>query len=887
MMLPTGTVTFLFTDIEGSTRAWELHPEAMTQALAMHDRLLREAVEEHGGSVFKTVGDAFCCAFTNSPAAVAAAVDAQRALEQALWPAEIGEIRVRMGIHTGQTAQHDGDYSGPTVNRVARLTAIAHGGQIVLSASAASGLSGAQLDGVTLRDLGSHRLKDLKQAEPTFQVVADGLRRDFPALASLDAHPNNLPSQLSSFVGRERELARLHEDIFKHRLVTVAGSGGVGKTRLALQAAAEVVQDFPDGVYFVALAAIGAGKLVTHALASTLGVAELPNESLETTVIRYLGEKRLLLLFDNSEHVSAPTALLVKQIVSACPNVRCIVTAREPLHLVGENVERLAPLSPSDGSRLFLERASAVAEDEVTFSTNDRASVAEICRRLDGIPLAIELAATRLATMPLQRLAEKLNVSILVNKDPTAADRHRTLHDAIEWSYKLLVPAEQRAFMALAVFGGGCTIEALEHVTEAEVDDAVGSLVDKSLAVLHYGGETSPRYRLLEPIAEFASLELTRNGLDGAFRRRHCEFYAALASAAASTDGAAKSANFERLDCELANERAALSWATRNDIERAAAIALDLNGYWRARGSFTEGRAWFGGVLEAAPQLAPQLRARLLAQSAGFAAMQDDYDSATASANASLGLSRELNDQAGIGLALHILAQVSHRQGRLDEAERLYREAYPYLDAAKNFRTRTVCLMNQGMIARQRNDFESATRLLQQAAEDAKTYRYEDVWAEVQVKSAWTTLFAGDPNAAEESFREAFAENLRERNLHGVCQARLGIATAALTASRIETAQSEFATALREAGELQARIFIVDAIYGFGAIRALRGDLVGAAKCCGLAAKLNDEIKCEPRTGLAYAIANERIRAGLTDDERTRATRAGEAMEIEEAVPTS
>ena len=395
----------------------------MARALETHDRLLREAVEKYGGHVFKTVGDAFCCAFVSPAPAVSAAIEVERALDAARWPDEIAKIRVRIGIHTGQAAQRNSDYAGPTVNRVARLTSIAHGGQILLSSSVASGLEGVIPDGVTLRDLGSHRLKDLKQAASTFQVVADGLRSDFPALASLDAHPNNLPSQLSSFVGRESEMAHLRYQLSTFRVVTVAGPGGVGKTRLALQTAAEIVQDFPDGVYFIALAPISAGELVGHAIASVLQITELPNEPVETTAIRYLGSKRLLLIFDNSEHVSAPTATLVKRIVSECPNVRCLITAREPLHLVGEKIERLAPLSTpqhaetvgeleaSDSSRLFLERARAIVERELVWSARDCAAIADICRRLDGIPLAIELAASRLATMPLHRLTEKLNVS--------------------------------------------------------------------------------------------------------------------------------------------------------------------------------------------------------------------------------------------------------------------------------------------------------------------------------------------------------------------------------------------------------------------------------------------------------------------------------------------
>jgi predicted ATPase/class 3 adenylate cyclase len=896
--LPTGTVTFLFTDIEGSARAWEAHPDVMARAVKTHDRLLRKVVEEHGGHVFKTVGDAFYCVFARPLQAVTAAVDAERALNAVRWSHEIGEIRARIGIHTGKATQHDGDYFGPTVNRVARLTSIAHGGQILLSASSAQSLQGAAPDGVTLRDLGSHRLKDLKQAELTFQVVADGLRCDFPALASVDAHPNNLPSQLASFIGREGELAHLHRELSEYRVVTVTGPGGVGKTRLSLQTAADVVQDFPDGVFLVALASVSAGELVAHALAAALQIEELPNEILESTVTRYLHGRRLLLVFDNSEHVSAPTAELVKRIVSECPNVRCLVTAREPLHIVGEDVVRLSPLptprdaksvadlEACDGSRLFLERAHAVAGGELSLSARDCEAVGQICRHLDGIPLAIELAASRLATMPLLRLAERLSVSILVNKDPTAADRHRTLRDAIEWSYRLLGPAEQRAFMALAVFQGGCTVDALERVAEAGVEDDAGSLVDKSLAQLYLAEDSSARYRLLEPIAEFASLEAACNGLDEAFRHRHCGFYCELASVAASAIGAAKSAYFERIDCELANERAALDWAARNDAEKGAQLSLDLAGYWRARGSFTEARAWFGRALEAPARLAPRFRARLLGQSAAFAAMQDDYERSTESAHAALQIYRVLNDDAGIGSALHTLAEVAHRQGRLEEAEQFYREAFPYLEAAKVFRTKIVCLMNQGMIARQRNDFESAASLLQRAAVEAESLGYPDVWAEVKVKSAWTKLFAGDPDTAEREFRDAFAANVRQRNAHGICQARLGIATAALTASRVETAEKEYAQALREANALQARIFIVDVIYGFSAVHALRGDLVGAARRCGLAAKLADEIKCEPRTGLAYTIATERIRAGLTDEEFAHAVIAGATMKIEEAAFT-
>jgi predicted ATPase/class 3 adenylate cyclase len=892
--LPTGSVTFLFTDIEGSTRAWELHPDAMSLALNDHDRLLRAIVAKHRGYVFKTVGDAFCCAFTEPSEAVVTAIEAERQLRAQHWPEEIGEIRVRMAIHTGKVVQHGGDYFGPTVNRVARLMSIAHGGQILLSSSTAADLANVTQTGFTLRDLGSHRLKDLKQAETTYQVVAAGLRTDFPALASLDAHPNNLPSQLSSFIGRERELADARRRLAQYRIVTVAGPGGVGKTRLALQLAAEVVQDFTDGVYFIALAPITSGDLVVHALAAALNIVEQPNEPLETTVIRYVGGKKVLLVFDNSEHVLTESATLIKQIVSECPNVRCLVTGREPLHLLGEQVERLLPLSSPkvartegdleacDSSRLFLERARAVVKSDLSLSAEDCALVAEICQRLDGIPLAIELAASRLATMPLRRLADKLTVSILVNRDPTASQRHRTLRDAIEWSYRLLAASEQRVFMALSVFQGGCTIEAVEQVAESGVDDDIGSLVDKSLVQLYVNEDGSSRYRLLEPIAEFAGLELIQTAASDGLRHRHFAFYHALASTAALAVGVTKQDRFDSVDREIGNLRAALNWAVECDIDDAAQLAIDLGIFWRARGSFTEGRAWFARVLGAAPHLAPRLRANLLRQSAGFAAMQDDYAQSTELAQAALTIYRDLGDEGGMGLALHTLAEVAHRQGRLDEAEQLYRETFPHLDAADHLLGKTICLMNEGMIARQKGDFASAETLLQKAGANADLLRDQDVWAQVKIESAWATLFAGDADVAERSFREAFAVTTVEQNLHGACQARLGIATAALTASRTDLALHEYGAALQEAAVLRAQIFVVDAIYGIGAVRALNGELVRAAKCCGLAAKIAGEIKCEPRAGVAYTIATERIQAGLNAEQLALAMSAGATMRPED-----
>jgi predicted ATPase/class 3 adenylate cyclase len=883
-MSEAASVTFLFTDIEGSTRLWEQHPEAMAAALGAHNKLLSGIVSKHGGRVFKTVGDSFCCVFEEPVSAVRTAVEVQRRLHAYPWSPEIGDLRVRMAVHAGGASFDRGDYFGPTVNRVARLLAIAHGEQILLSSTAAHAVEASGVAGVGLRDLGSHRLKDLKQAESTFQLIAEGLRSEFPVLASLDVHPNNLPSQISSFIGRQQELALLREHLGLCRVVTIAGPGGIGKTRLALQVAAEAVARYPDGVYFVALAPVLTGNLVVHALAEALGVAEIANESLETTILRFVGSKSMLLVFDNSEHVHGDTASLVKRIVTDCRNARCLVTGREPLHITGEFVERLAPLviperaqtiselESADGSRLFLERARAVTDGRLALSAADCASIVEICRRLDGIPLAIELAASRVATMPLQRLAKKLTSLLLTNPDPTADRRHRTLRDAIEWSYRLLEPSEQHVFLSLSVFHGGCTIDALESVARDEIDDELGSLVDKSLTQIDLDDTGSARYRLLEPIAEFAALQLVQSEIGLAFRDHHFEYFNGLAASAPRTE----------LAREVDNLRAALGWAADKDPEVAASLVGKLGPFWRVRGSFSEGRSWFERLLTIGVGLSAKSRAALLRQSAGFAAMQDDYEQSARDAEASLKIYQELGDEAGVGAALHTMAEVAQRQGRLHDAETLYAQAWPHLDAADHLPGKTMCLMNQGMLAREKGEFAAAADFLRRADDLAGRLHDRSVWAEVHTQHAWSALYVGENGLAERLFLEALQAKGEERDPYGVCQARLGAATAALMSARIDRAMREYRTTIEEATALRAQILQIEAIYGVGAVFALNGDLMAAARCCGLAAKLVERTRCEPRSGFAYEIVTEKIASGLSDEQRILALTNGAAMRLED-----
>ena len=498
--LPSGTVTLLFTDIQGSTRLWETEPEPMAVALRRHDEILRTAIEAAGGYVFKTVGDAFCAAFATAPAAMDAVLASQRQLSAEHWPTS-QPIRVRMGLHTGACEERDRDYFGPVVNRAARLEAVAHGGQVLVSGATAELLTGR----VALKDLGQHRLKDLGRPEQVFQLEAGFLQASFPALASLDNPelPNNLPMLLSGFVGRERELGDIRGLVAGSRLVTLTGAGGSGKTRLALQAAAEQTGRAEDGVWLIELASLTDGDQIPGTVATVLGIADLSVPAFADSVTGALASQDTLLLLDNCEHLIEASAKFCEQVIRHCPRVRFLVTSREPLGIDGERVYRVPSLSlppgdadaveelaGSDAVQLFAERARAHLPS-FRLDAPSVPLVATICRRLDGIPLALELAAARLSSMSLKQVADRLDqrFRLLTGGARNAMPRQQTLQATVEWSFGLLSPRERAALTRLSVFAGGFDLEAAEAlgtsetVDEFDVADLVGSLVGKSLVV--------------------------------------------------------------------------------------------------------------------------------------------------------------------------------------------------------------------------------------------------------------------------------------------------------------------------------------------------------------------------------------------------------------------
>jgi class 3 adenylate cyclase len=475
--LPTGTVTFLFTDIEGSTKLWERDAEAMKAALVRHDEILREAIEDKGGFVFKTVGDAFCCAFPTAPDAIKAALSAQRSLCTEEWN-EGCTIRARMALHTGTVEARGGDYYGPPVNRVARLLSAGHGGQTLLSHAIQELVRDELPSGTNLRDLGEKRLKDLFRPERVFQVIAPGLPSEFPPLRTLDAYRNNLPLQPTPLVGREREVEAVCERLRSPdvRLLTLVGPGGTGKTRVGLQAAVELLEEFEGGVFLVALAAIADPALVGSTIARALGLTETGDQPPEEILKSYVRERQLLLLLDNFEQV-LEAAPLLDVLLGAAPRLKVLATSRAPLRLYGEHEFPVPPLLLPDtvhlpetetlaqyeAVRLFIERARAVKPD-FTVTNENAPAVAEICARLDGLPLAIELAAARIRLLPPQAMLFRLSnrMKLLTGGARNLPERQQTLRGAIEWSYDLLDPEEQTLFARLSVFAGGRTLEAIE-----------------------------------------------------------------------------------------------------------------------------------------------------------------------------------------------------------------------------------------------------------------------------------------------------------------------------------------------------------------------------------------------------------------------------------------
>ena len=686
----TGMVTFLFTDIQGSTKLWEQYPAVMQVALARHDTILRQAIESHSGHVFKTVGDAFYAAFTNAPAALSAALDAQRGLHAEAWGEAV--IKVRMGLHTGAVEARDNDYFGPPLNRVARLMDAGHGGQVLLSTATEELVRGQLPPGVEVRDMGEWRLRDLSRPERIYQLIIPELPTTFPPLRGLDAIRTNLPAQLTSFVGREKEIAAIKALITTHRLTTLTGPGGTGKTRLSLQVAAELLDSFLGGIWFVEFAPLSDPAFVIQTVLTTFGLREEPGFSTFETLTNYLRERKPLLILDNCEHLIEAAAQLAERLLEACPNLRILVSSREALGIPGEAAYRVPSLSIPDvrrlppfesfreyeAVRLFTDRAKTTLS-AFAITQENATAVAQICARLDGIPLAIELAAARVRMLKVEQIAEHLDdrFRLLTGGSRTALPRQQTLRALIDWSYDLLSEPERTLLMRLSVFSGGWTLEGAESVcsdqlsvnskqslpTEhqllnTDVLDLLTQLVNKSLVIVDSDDGPETRYRMLETIRQYSRDKLFESGSAEQVRDQHLLYFTQLCERAEPEFTAPDQVRWmDRLEAELDNLRTAIEWSLERDTLLGLRLAGALRWFWITHDHIRDGVEQLDQLLsQPQSQRRTAIRAKALATYSEVVNYTDDNVLPITLAEESLSIYQELEDPYGIADSLLALA---------------------------------------------------------------------------------------------------------------------------------------------------------------------------------------------------------------------------------------
>jgi predicted ATPase/class 3 adenylate cyclase len=964
---PSGTVTFLFTDIEGSTKRWEANPAAMQLAFSRHEAILRHAIQADGGYAYKMIGDAFQAAFPTALQALQAAIDAQHALYSEKWPAETGDIRVRMALHTGATEERDDDYVGPALNRAARLLSAGHGGQTLLSLATEQLVRDNLPQLVTLTDMGEHRLKDLQQPEHIYQLVILDLpsTSSFPPLNTLDARPNNLPFQRSPMVGRAVELESIRRLLLRADvgLLTLTGPGGIGKTRLALQVAAELIDEFEDGVFFVSLANIADPDLVSSAIAQTLGLRETAGQETIDSLADYLSDKQLLLLLDNFEQVVGAAPLVVK-LLAAAPRLKVLVTSREVLHVHDEQefavpplgvpdpstFARLAPFVkdslspgtttvsramgeyPSSGSTntpgraenrlllvealpeyesvaLFVQRARLVKPDFELTGENALA-VAEICYRLDGLPLAIELSAARIRILSPQAMLDRLQsrFKLLTGGGRDLPARQQTLRGAIEWSYDLLRPGEQLLFRRLSVFAGGATLEAIEAVCNADgaleldVLDGVASLVDKSLVRQE---QTEPRFGMLETIREFA-MELLHNSrplqaepeAEQIYRYR-AEYFLALAEQSwEGLQGHRQEEWMERLATEQANFQSVMKWAVEQQQgEVAMRLGAALWMFWGLREfDNNEGIKWLREAFcIPGAEVRNEARAMALVCAAMASFNHAGFVAARTYCEESIAILRELGPGATreLGIALFVYSSALAFTGEPEAARAAVEESTAVLRQAGDKWSLSFALFASGTIASAQGDYASARRVLEERI--ALSTEVRNIWVLAQSLNSLGDLLRieGDYVRAREEYEQSLVL-LRRLNSRGDIPALLhNLGHVDLAQGEVQEAKKRFIEALHLHMAHRNRVGIAECLAGLGAVagaekrpeRATR--LLGAAIALREAAGAMVYVYDAERVDYERNVANARAQLGGEPEKAAaweKAWQEGRAMSIEQAI---
>jgi predicted ATPase/class 3 adenylate cyclase len=905
--LPAGTVTFLFTDIEGSTRLWERHADGMKQALARHDALLQEIIAGHGGHIFKTVGDGVYAAFPSATSALDAARTAQHQLAAEAW-AVPGGIRVRMALHTGTVEPRDGDYFGPALNRVARLLAAGHGGQILVSEATRALVADELPAEVKLQDRGRHRLKDLARPEQIFQVVAPGLQIEFPALRSLDTLPNNLPRQLTSFVGRERELAEIKDLVAGNALVTLTGPGGSGKTRLALQAGAEFVGRFEDGVWLAELATLSDPNLVPETVAAALGVRDqIDRPSLLDTLTQYLRPKSMLILMDNCEHLREAASDLIDRLLRACPNLRVLATSQAALGVAGEVTYQVPPLSMPDPKhlpsvddlmgfeavRLFVDRA-VLSQPRFALTPRNAAAVAQITSRLDGIPLAIELAAARVKAIPVEEIAGRLDdrFRLLISGTRTIPPQHQTLQATLDWSYELLTPTEQMLLSRLSVFAGGFTLEAVEAVCaidesrRRELLDVLTSLIDRSLVQFE---EDEARYRLLETIRLYARDKLVAAGEEPLIRGRHRDWYLQLAEKAERhLIGPDQKEWLERLEREHENMQAALEWSNLDPDGAGAGLRLAaaLWRFWEIRGYWSEGRGWLDGALARTTQIETLERVQALNGAAYLAFFQSDVKRAEELLNESLALARRIGDKRGAAFCLTLLGLEACRISNYKQAQQLAEESLALSRELGSVEGIAGSLAVLGLVARDARDPVKAAEYLTESLSYFRQMGDQVGTGLVLTDLGLVLREAGDPERARAIFEEGLAFFRELKETFGIAFSLSNLGILAWSERNYDRAEALFRESLELRRDIGDKRGIATSLIGLAVAALGQGQMRRAATLFGAAEALRETIDVTPppfiRDDYDRLVAD--LRTALGEEEFRKTWNQGRSLPFEQAI---
>ncbi len=779
--LPSGTVTFLFTDIEGSTQLLQRMGKEYATILEDQRILLRTAFAKYGGVEIDTQGDSFFVVFPQANQAIQAAAQAQNAMAAHSWP-EGGSVRVRMGLHSGEPWIGPTGYVGLDVHRAARICAAGHGGQVLISEATRILVEQSLPEGLSLHSLGEHRLKDLQRPEKITQLVMDGLPAEFPPLRSLTNLPNNLPIQLTGFIGRRDEIGMVRELVGRERLVTLVGAGGSGKTRLAVQAAADLLEDFPDGIWFVDLAPLSDPAFVPQAVAGVLKLQEQSGHTIQDVLIEYLQTHGVLLILDNCEHLVEACARLAEILLQNCPRLRIMATSREALGLAGEHlltvptltlpaqqilegkpVEFLPILRGSEAVQLFEERAVAVLP---TFRLKESNAllVARICQRLDGIPLAIELVAARMRVLDLEQILARLDdrFRLLIGGSRTALPRQKTLQALVEWSYDLLSEPEKMLFCRLAVFSGSWSLEATEQVCQgegierSEILDLLAHLVDKSL-VLAEPGEMGKRYRMLETIRQFAREQALRSGEDAAVRHRHLDFFLTFVqSSRKELESPQITSAMKRLDIEKDNIYTALDWAVQTaeeNAEKAQEMSAGLWEYWGGRGMLSEGRQQLNKALECR-QNSSAARAHALASLGTLVWNQGETRKACDYLDESLDLLHTIQpaDLQGLAYATHIHGHLTMDLGNYQAANQDFKESLKFYRELGDQYWEATLISDLGMVAYHQGDYRSARTYQEQSLVLNQKYGNIDATAQTLHRIGDLSRLEGDYRRAEECY---------------------------------------------------------------------------------------------------------------------------------------